>query len=116
MTIMFNSSLLPHHRLRAYGVALQLLDAVREAQITDRTLRDHALRAAKAACLNCAEGAARVTRADKARSYTVARGEGIEAVAAVEIASSTNEARAAAVPRVVALGTELYAMLTKLVR
>jgi hypothetical protein len=57
-----------------------------------------------------------VTRTDKARSYTVARGEGIEAVAAVEIASSTNQARAAAVPRVLALGTELYAMLTKLVR
>ena len=46
----------------------------------------------------------------------MARGEGIEAVAAVEIAASTNEARAAAVPRVVALGTELYAMLIQLVR
>ena len=116
MTKKFNSSLLPHHRLRAYGVALQLLDAVRAAHITDRTLRDHALRAAKSACLNCAEGAARVTRADKARSYTVARGEGIEAIAAVEIAASTNEAQVAAVPRVVARGTDLYAMLTKLVR
>jgi len=104
MTKMFDSSLLPHRRLRAYGVALQLLEAVRAAHITDRTLRDHALRAAKAACLNCAEGAARATRAG-----------GVEAVAAVEIASSANQARAAAVPRVVALGTELYAMLTKLV-
>ena len=116
MTKKLDSSLLPHHRLRAYGVARQLLEAVREAQIADRTLRDHALRAAKAACLNCAEGAARGTRADKARCYAVARAEGIEAVAAVEIASSTNEVWAAVVPRVVALGTQMYAMLTKLVR
>jgi four helix bundle protein len=81
MTKQLNSSLLPHHRLRAYGVALQLLEAVRATHLADRTLRDHALRAATAACLNCAEGAARVTRADQARSCTVARGEGIEAVA-----------------------------------
>jgi four helix bundle protein len=116
MTKQFNASLLPHHRLRAYGVAVALLAAVREAQIRDRVLRDQALRAAKSACLNCAEGAARVTRADKARAYAGARGEAIEAVAAVEIAVQGGEARAESGARVVALGNELYAMLTKLIR
>ena len=48
---------MPHHKLIAYGVALQLLQAVREARIRDAYLRDHAMRAAKSACLNTAEGA-----------------------------------------------------------
>ena len=116
MTIQFDASLLPHHRLRAYGVAVKLLLAVREAGIRDRVLRDQALRAAKSACLNCAEGAGRVTRADKAHAYTVARGEMGEAVAAIEIAALSGEASREAVPRVVALGNELCAMLTKLIR
>jgi hypothetical protein len=62
-------------RLEAYRVALQFLTAVKAAQITDRKLEDEALRAAKSTCLNPAEGAARVTRADTARAYAVARGE-----------------------------------------
>jgi hypothetical protein len=62
-------SFLPHHRLPAYAVALKLLRAVRAANITDRKLKDEALRAAKGACLNIAEGAARATRADRARAY-----------------------------------------------
>jgi four helix bundle protein len=86
MTIQSDASLLPHHRLRAYGVAVKLLLAVREAGVRDRVLRDQALRAAKSACLNCAEGAGRVTRADKAR------GEMVEAVAAIEIAALSGEA------------------------
>src|SRR5580765_4867258 len=85
--------LLPHHQLRAYATALEFLRAVRAAGIRDRTLRDQALRAAKSVCLNIAEGAGRVTRADKARAYTVARGELVEAIAAVEIAAETCDAR-----------------------
>ncbi len=50
---------LPHHRLTAYGVALELLRAVRTAEIRDRALRDQAMRAAKSACLNIAEAAGR---------------------------------------------------------
>jgi four helix bundle protein len=109
------TSLLPHHRLRAYGTALRLLRAVRAAGIRDRTLRDQALRAAKSVCLNIAEGAGRVTRADKARAYTVARGELVEAIAAVEIAAETSDARPGSVVLVLAVG-KLYAVLSKLVR
>ena len=69
---------LPHHKLEAYGVAVQLLEAVEAARIRDAYLRDHAMRSAKSACLNAAEGAGRVSRADKARAFTIARGEACE--------------------------------------
>ena len=108
-------SSLPHHRLRAYGTALAFLRAVQDARVRDRELRSQALRAAKSVCLNIAEGAGRVTRADKARAYTVARGELVEAVAAIEIANESRDARGEAVAQVLALGAELYAVLTKLV-
>ena len=107
-----SSSSLPHHRLRAYGTALAFLRAVQDARIRDRELRTQALRSAKSICLNIAEGAGRVTRADKARAYTVARGELVEAIAAVEIAHESGDARRDAVSRVLALD----AVLTKLVR
>src|SRR3982074_1423151 len=89
---------LPHHKLEAYGVAGQLLEAVRDARIRDSHLRDQAMRAAKSACLNAAEGAGRVTRADKARCFTVARAEACEACAAVEIAVAAGGAQAGAAP------------------
>ena len=47
-------SSLPHHKLVAYGVAVELLTLVKAAQISDAKLRDEALRAAKSACLNTA--------------------------------------------------------------
>lgn len=56
--------LLPHHKLLAYGVAKDLLLAVLACRIRDAKLRDEAVRSAKSACLDCAEGAGRVTRAD----------------------------------------------------
>ena len=48
---------LPHHKLIAFSVAKELLFAIREAHIRDAKLRDEALRSAKSACLNTAEGA-----------------------------------------------------------
>src|SRR5882762_3068847 len=109
------NSLLPHHRLLAYGVAVELLQAVLEVRISDSKLRDEAHRAAKGACLNCAEGAGRSTRADKARAFAIARGEAVEAIAAVEIAAlcgGVNEERARAVAQ---LADRLVALLTGLI-
>ncbi len=110
------SPLLPHHKLIAYGVARDLLLAVRAADIRDAKLRDEALRSAKSAALNCAEGAGRVSRADKARAFTIARGEAVEAAAAVEIAALCGEARAEAAREVARLADRLVALLTGLVR
>jgi four helix bundle protein len=107
---------LPHHKLVAFGVAKQLLVAVRDAKVGDAHLRDQATRAAKSACLNCAEGAGRVTRADKARAFSIARAETVEAAAAIEIAAVVGAVQAVHAERVNAIAHELVAMLTALVR
>ena len=107
---------LPHHKLHAFGVAMQLLEAVRKAGIRDAHLRDQAMRAAKSAALNSAEGAGRVTRADKARAFTIARGEACEAAAAVEIAVAAGEADARWLEVVVEHTDRFVAMTTRLIR
>jgi four helix bundle protein len=107
---------LPHHKLLAYGVAVQLMRAVREAKIRDPYLRDHAMRAAKSACLNTAEGAGRVSRADKARAFTIARGEACEAAACVEIAVEAGDAEVGALGPVVACADRFVARTTALIR
>jgi four helix bundle protein len=107
---------LPHHRLVAYAVALELLAAVRAAQVRDPKLRDEALRSAKSACLNTAEGAGRVSRPDKARSFAIARAEAGEAAAAVEIAASCGDASPGSSAAVNRVADRLVALLTGLIR
>jgi len=107
---------LPHHKLIAFGVARDLLLAVRAAQVRDAKLRDEALRSAKSACLNCAEGAGRVSLPEKARAFTIARGEACEAAAAVEVAALCGDASAEHSQRVRQLAHQLVAMLTALIR
>jgi four helix bundle protein len=106
------SSPLPHHNLLAYRVAVELLIAVRDARLEDAVLREQALRAAKSACLNTAEGAGRGSRADRARVFAIARGEVVEACAAVEIAGVLGAASAEAVRSCVALGSRLGSRTT----
>jgi four helix bundle protein len=108
--------LLPHHRLLAYGVARELLRAVLACRVADAELRSHALRSAKSACLNCAEGAGRVSRRDKARAFAIARAECVEAAAAVEIAAECGDAAAGPAREVAVLADRLVAMLTGLCR
>ena len=116
MTTPHATSRLPHHSLQVFHVARELLLAVRDAQIRDAKLRDEATRAAKGALLNIAEGAARSTRPDKARAYTIARGEAAEAAAAVEIAALLGAASTESEAQVVALASRVVAMLTRLIR
>jgi four helix bundle protein len=113
---MLDTHLLPHHKLYAFKVATQLLVAVREAHVRDAHLRDQAIRAAQSCCLNTAEGAARVTRADKARAFTIARAEAVEAAAALEIAVLSGVASEEHSRRVNALVHSLVGMLTRLIR
>ena len=107
---------LPHHKLIAFGVARDLLLAVRACHIRDAKLRDEALRSSKSACLNTAEGAGRVTRADKARSFAIARAEAVEAAAAVEIAVMSGDASEGSLERVMSSANRLVALLTGLIR
>src|ERR1700723_1790638 len=105
-----------HHKLRAYGVAVRLLEAVRSADVRDATLRDHAMRSAKSACLNTAEGAGRLSRADKARAFTIARGEACEAAACGEIAVRAGDADAGVLDAVMARADRFVALTTGLIR
>jgi four helix bundle protein len=93
-----------------------LLEAVRAAKVRDAYLRDHAMRSARSACLNTAEGAGRVTRPDKARAFTIASSEACEAAAAVEIAVAAGDAEASVLGVVNERANELVAMLTALMR
>ncbi len=116
MTAPHCRSPLPHHSLQVFHVARELLIGVRDAQIRDTKLRDEATRAAKGTCLNIAEGAARVTRADKARAYAIARGEAAEVGAAIEIAVLVGAASAEDEANIVTLASRVVAMLTRLIR
>jgi four helix bundle protein len=111
-----NNGHLPYHKLIAYDVARQLVVAVVGAHIRDSGLRDQAVRAAQSAMLNCAEGAGRVSRADKARAFAIARGETVEAGAAVDVAAACGDASPEAAAEVQRLAARLYAMLTPLAR
>ena len=107
---------LPHHRLVAFHVAVELLLAIKAAHIRDAKLRDEALRADKRTCCNIAEGAGRFTRADKARAFTIAPGEGLEAFAALETAALAGDAEQADVQRCLPIASRLYGLLTGLIR
>ena len=107
---------LPHHKLLAYEVAMKLLESVRDSKIRDSHLRDQAMRAAKSAVLNTAEAAGRVTRADKARAITIARGEACEAAAAVEIAVAAGEADARTLAAVLGDADRFVALATGFLR
>jgi four helix bundle protein len=74
------------------------------------------MRAAKSACLNAAEGAGRVSRADKARVFGIARAEAGEAAAAVEIAVEAGDADEAALGPVLDIANRFIAMMTGLIR
>jgi four helix bundle protein len=107
---------LPHHNLLAYRVALDLLSAVRAAEIRDSKLRDQAMRAAKSAALNIAEAAGRVSPADRARVFAIARGEAMEAAAAVEIAVLAADADGDAFEVCLPIAERLVALLSGLCR
>jgi four helix bundle protein len=78
---------LPHHKLFAYELCLSLVKLVAKTRVADAQLRAQARKSAASAALNCAEGAARQTRADKSRAYAIALCECCEACAAIEIGS-----------------------------
>jgi four helix bundle protein len=116
MTDQHRPTQLPHHRLVAYQVAVELLLAIKAAEIRDPKLRDEALRAGKSAVLNIIEGTGRLSHSDKRRAFTIARGEGLEAFGALETAALTGDADDARVERCLLLADRLYALPTDLIR
>ena len=113
---MTNWTPMPYERLLAFQAAKELLTIVREAKIADAHLRDQALRAAKSACLNTAEAAGRWTPADQKRVFGIARGEAMEAAAAMEIAAAAGDCSLAAAQAAAEVGRKANALLTGLIR
>ena len=107
---------LPHHKLIAYQVAVELLRLVMRIRITDAELRQQARKAAKSAVLNTAEGAARQTIADKSRAYGIALTEGCECCSAVEVAGIVGACSPQDVHEVLVLGVRLKNLLSRLIR
>jgi four helix bundle protein len=106
----------PHHRLEAYGLALELVKLVARTRIADAQLRAQARKSAASCALNTAEGAARQTLPDKSRAYAIALCEACEACAAVEIAAALGACSAADLYAVLAFGTRVKNILSRLVR
>jgi four helix bundle protein len=106
----------PHHKLVAYQLALELVKLVGRVRIGDAHFRQQARKSAASAALNCAEGAARQTLADKSRAYGIALCECCEACAAVEIAGALGACSPADVQAVLSLGVRVKNVLSRLVR
>src|SRR6187402_3889826 len=98
---------LPHHKLVAYQLALELVQLIAHTRIADAHLRQQARKSASSCALNTAEGAARQTLADKSRAFAIALAECCEACAAVEIAGALGACSPADVAAVLALGVRL---------
>ncbi|HKY34526.1 MAG TPA: hypothetical protein VJN18_01195 [Polyangiaceae bacterium] len=92
---------LPHHRLIAYQVALELVQLVARTRIGEAQLRAQARKSAASAARSTAEGAARQT---------------LECCAAVEIAGALGACAPGHVQAVLELGTRLKNLLSRLVR
>jgi four helix bundle protein len=111
-----NANSLPHHKLIAYQLALELVKVVARTRIGEAQLRQQARKSAASAALNTAEGAARQTLPDKGRAYAIALAECCEACAAVEIAGALGACSADDVAAVLALGVRLKNVLSRLIR
>lgn len=110
------STTLPHHKLIAYQLALELVKLVASVRIRDAQLRAQARKSAASSALNTAEGAARQSLADKSRAYAIALAECCEACAAIEIAGALGACSPQDVAAVLALGVRLKNMLSRLLR
>jgi len=107
---------LPHERLLAYRLALDLLERVRGLAIADARLADQVSRASKSVCLNIAEAVGRFGDADRRRVYAIARGECCEAAAAIDIALAAADCDAARGREARETAGRVYALLTGLMR
>ncbi len=111
-----NTYALPVEKLFAYQEARALLTCATKAAIREPRLRDQALRAALAVCLNTGEGAGRQSPADKARVYAIARGEASEACVALDIALAAGLCDVAAATAGIHHARAACALLSGLIR
>lgn len=109
-----------HERLDAYHVAQELVavtvDITRTLPRGFAELRDQARRAALAIVRHIAEGASRLTPADKRQRFVIALGEAAELDATLESAARVEAIARADVARARVLSTRAGAMLAGLIK
>ena len=109
----------PHSRLEAFRAAMALMDGT--VRLTTRLprgfaeLRDQARRSALATVRHIAEGASRVSHADKRSRFTVARGEVAELDATLESALVLDLVNRAEATHLRALADRTGALLSGLI-
>ena len=107
---------LPHHKLHAYWLALDLVELVFNLDVRDAKSREQAREAADSCARNVAEAAGRHSAADKSRVFAIARGECCECISSIEIAARKRSCSPADVARVVELGGRPSAVLSPLLK
>ena len=78
----------PHHRLKVWHKAVELVRLVKQHPLNDAELRSQSSRAACSVALNIAEGAGLEGKA-RLKHFRIARGSLVEVVAAYELAELT---------------------------
>ena len=110
----------PHHRLDAFKVALELAVLCNQVAADiprgHRPLADQLLRSSSAVPLLVAEGANRLTAAQKRQRFVEARGECGETAAAVELAAALGLVNCHDAQVALALAGRVGAMLTRLIQ
>jgi len=105
---------LPHHKLIAYRLALELIAIFTGLRVADARCREQARKSLISCALNLAEGAGRRSRADKSRVYAIALGELCEAAAAVEI-DAVLRGKVADLPQFFAVAERLKNVISRLI-
>lgn len=108
-----SDALLDGERFDVYAAALEfhLLAVAVEAQRGEGVLRDHLERASASIVLNAAEGAGRLSHADKAKHYVLARESAAECAALVD----TLGGRGLVAPETMARARSLIARIIRMV-
>ena len=111
--------MLHFQKLDVYRCSIELLGLAN--QVRGRLPRGHAnladqlRRSAQSIPQNIAEGAGRMTRADKARHYTIARGSAMESAAHLDVMKVDELIESEQYARGIELLERIVAMLTKLI-
>ena len=115
-TAAFTSRALPHERLDAFHVAVELVELVAGLRLPrgNADLRDQMKRSASSVALNLAEGAGKSGR-DGARYFQIARGSVCEAAAALRVLLALDAIDSEAHARGRELCARVYAMCTRLI-
>ena len=111
------AALLPHEKLDAFRVAIELVELVAALPTTRGAsdVRDQLRRAATSAALNCAEACGKHGQ-DRARFFEIARGSALESAAALRILLALGALSPEEHERGRVLCGRLYSMFTRLSR